>query len=132
MKTSLARVLPSSPQLLADDSAEEISSIRHVAFHDLDVDIDPSAMEGVLDLEMGVEIDVRTFDRSFGDPSPVYARPYNLVDGHRCQFQRGYFLGTRFQEGIIESASWEREMRDAGLSDAVLAECRRYLADNAM
>ena len=129
MKSNLARVIYTQHELIADDdSQDEISSIRHVAIHDLGVEVGATAMADVIDLEMGVEIDVR----AFGDPSPVYARPYNLIDGERCQFPRGYFLGTRFAAGIIESASWEAEMRAAGLSDTVMAECRRYLVDNAL
>lgn len=105
--------------LFADDDAEEISSIRLSAALDLD-------------LEVGVEIDEFRLDRGFEDPTPVYARPYNLVGGQRCDFSKGHFLGTRFIGGIIESASWEQEMREAGASEIAIGQCRLYLREHAL
>jgi hypothetical protein len=117
MKSNNARLI--KYDFLADDDAEEISSVRLTAVVDLD-------------LEVGVEIDEFSLDRSFEDPTPVYARPYNLIGGQRCDFSRGHFLGTRFLGGIIESATWEQEMRDAGASELAIAQCRRYLADHSL
>lgn len=103
--------------LVDDDFADEISSIRTIT---------------ALDLELGVTIDAFAFDRRFDDPTPVYARPYSIVAGERNHFAREYFLGTRFETGVIEAPAWEDEMRADGASDLVIAKCRRYLRDNAI
>ncbi len=103
--------------LTADDYADEVSSVRHIT---------------ALDLEVGVEIDAFAFDRRFDDPTPVYAKPYSIVGGQRCDFPHAYYLGTRFDAGIVESACWEEEMRADGASDFAIAKCRRYLRDNAL
>ena len=116
MKTLPSSVLALHP-LVTDDYADEVSSVRQVS---------------PLDLEMGVSIDAFAFDRRFDDPTPVYARPYSLMDGERVDFPREYFLGTRFESGIIEGETWEQEMRRDGASDFLIAKCRRYLRDNAL
>lgn len=117
MKNNLAQQI--DYDFLSDLDAEEISSVRLTAAVDID-------------LEVGVEIDEFSLDRAFEDPTPVYARPYNLVDGQRCDFVKRHFLGTRFLGGIIESASWEDEMREAGASELAVLQCRRYLDDHAL
>jgi hypothetical protein len=103
----------------ADD--EEISSIRPL-----------SSLGHGLDLELGMEIDTLDHDRDVGDPAPVYARLYSIVAGQRCDFPGESFLGTRFENGVIASASWEEEMRAVFATDGAISTCRRYLDDNAL
>lgn len=117
MKNNLARQI--DYDFISDLDAEEISSVRLSAAVDID-------------LEVGVEIDEISLDTSFEEPTPVYARPYNLVGGQRCDFLKRYFLGTRFLGGVIESATWEHEMRQAGASELAILQCRRYLNDHAL
>lgn len=102
----------------ADD---EISSIRSLA----------SLGHGV-DLELGMEIDTLDHDRDVGDPTPVYARLYSFVAGQRRDFPGECFLGTRFENGVIASASWEEEMRALFATDEAISTCRRYLDDSAL
>jgi hypothetical protein len=114
MKSNNARLI--DHDLLSDD-AEEISTVRHIA---------------AADLEIGVEIDELSRERASEDPAPVYARPYGLAGGQRCDFSRGHFLGTRFLGGILVSATWEQEMREAGASNFAIAQVRRYLTSHAL
>lgn len=119
--------------LLADDQ-EEVSSIRQIApFHlDPGVEVDPTALDHRLDLELDVDIEAHRLDRGFDDPTPVYARPYIMISGRRCDFPRGHYLGTRFATGIIESGTWEQEIRAAGASDRMVERCRQYLDRHAL
>lgn len=104
-------------RLVTYDYADEVSSVRSIS---------------ALDLELGVAIDAFAVDRHPDDPTPVYARPYSMVDGERSDSARQYFLGTRFDGGIIESAAWEDEMCADGAPEFVIAKCRRYVQDNAL
>lgn len=103
--------------IVADDYADEVSSVRTITD---------------LDLRLGVSVDAFAADRDFDDPTPVYARPYTMVGGERSDSERQYFLGTRFEGGILEAACWEEEMRCDGTPEFVIAKCRRYLHDNAL
>jgi hypothetical protein len=103
--------------LVADDYADEVSSVRLITAQDL---------------ELGVAVEAFAADRSEADPTPVYARPYAIVAGERNDWPREYYLGTRFDTGIIEDASWEEAMREDGASEFVIAKCRRYLRDNGI
>ena len=112
-------------QLFTHDLAiiddEETSSVRPL-----------SSLGHGLDLELGMEIDTLDHDRDVGDPTPVYARLYGLVAGQRGDFQGRCFLGTRFQNGVIASESWEEEMRAVFATEEAIATCRLYLDDNAL
>lgn len=132
MKSNLAQLATYS--LLADDQDEEVSSIRKITDFDLQPDTpsDPVAIEPRFDFEIDVDIVADRLDRGFDEPTPVYARPYIMIGGQRCDFPRGTYLGTRFPGGIIESASWEQDIRAAGASDPVVARCRGYLDDHAL
>jgi hypothetical protein len=113
---TLAKYGRAANDLANDLYADEVSSIRCIT---------------PLDLKLGVEVDAFAADRPHGSPTPVYARPYSLIDGERRDNPRAYYLGTRFALGIIASATWEDDMRADGASDFVVAKCRRYLRDNA-
>jgi len=102
--------------LVADDYADEVSSVRAIS---------------ALDLQLGVTVDAFALDRSFDDPTPVYARPYSMTDGERIDSPRQYFLGTRFDGGIVEGATWEDEMRADDTHEFVITKCGGYLRDNA-
>lgn len=131
MKSNLATL--ASYDLLADQD-EEVSSIRRISALDLlaGPPSNQQTIEPRFDLELDVDILAHRMDRGFDDPTPIYARPVALVGGQRCDFLRSTFLGTRFPGGIIESATWEEEMRASGASEPAIARCRRYLSDNAL
>jgi hypothetical protein len=117
MKSNNASLLDHDLLSDADADADEISCVRRT----------PAA-----DLEFGVQIDEISLERAFEDPTPVYARPYGLAGGQRRDFSRGHFLGTRFLGGILVSATWEQEMREAGASNFAIAQVRRYLTSHAL
>lgn len=116
MKTRSTTALALHP-ILQSDFADEESGVRHVSLRDP---------------ELGVAITAFSLDRDPGDPTPVYARPYTLVGGERCDAHRDYFLGTRFGTGVIEGATWEEEMRADGASDVAIRKCRSYLLEHAL
>jgi hypothetical protein len=116
-----------SHDLSTSDEDEEISSIRSLSSLGLD-----RGLGHGLDLELGMEIDTLEQDRRGDDPAPVYARLYSIVAGQRCDFPGECFLGTRFEDGIIASATWEEEMRAVFATEGAISTCRRYLDDNAL
>lgn len=132
MTSSLAHT--ATHDLLADDLFEEVSSIRTIASPDLlsGPSSNDTGIEPRFDLDIDVDIHAHLHDRDFDDPAPIYARPVALVGGQRCDFLRSTYLGTRFPAGIIESATWEEELRAAGASDAIITRCRRYLRENVL
>ncbi|MEZ4295265.1 MAG: hypothetical protein R3B70_09850 [Polyangiaceae bacterium] len=113
---------------------DEVSSIRPIPTFDVPGNDarDPQPEDTRFDLEIDVEISPFSLDRGFDEPTPVYAQPFALVGGRRCEFEKRAYLGTRFPGGIIESGEWEEDLREAGGSDRAVERCRQYLAENTM
>ncbi len=104
-------------QVLSDSDDDEVSSIHFVSVNDFDV-------------VCHVAIETPAMDRNHSEPTPIYARPYNMIDGKRCNFPNVYYLGTRFSTGVMESLVWREEMEKSGASQRAITQCEEYLREN--